>query len=110
MERRRNRRKRIHLPCTLEFFSGISGYGHTYSLSFDGALARCDGLTVPGRPSPKPGDMAVFGFGFRSGGKMETMKVMCRVTHMEGNSFGLQLFSAQLNKRQQTLLLELLGS
>jgi hypothetical protein len=110
MERGRNRRKNVHLSCTLEFYSGVSGYGHTYNLSFDGALVRCDGIAIPGRPSPKLGDPAIFGFSFRNGSRVETLKVACRLAHMDGNCLGLQLFTAGMIKGHQALLLQLLDA
>jgi hypothetical protein len=98
----------MHLACTLEFYSGISGYGHTHNLSFDGALVQCNGMAAPGRAMPKAGDPALFGFSFRNGARLETFKMTCRVTHVDGNRFSLQLFAAGLLKQQQALLLQLL--
>jgi hypothetical protein len=110
MDKRFTRRKSMRLAFTLEFISGMTAYGYTRNLSFDGALVECNGLAIPGRLLPKAGDPAVFSLTFKCANRMVTIRLSSRIVHIQNNTIGLQLFLAGALLAHKNLLTQLLNS
>ncbi|MFM8330614.1 MAG: hypothetical protein ACKN9T_02900 [Candidatus Methylumidiphilus sp.] len=100
----RTRHRAIHLPCIL-----AAGYhffrGNTCELSEEEAAVQIPSLAYPGVKSPAHGVAAVLTLGLgRGGGAMrEILKIPCKVTYIATTVVGLQLYTQDLDERQQKI-------
>lgn len=107
-ERRKHQRTRARIPCELIVSATGKRYaGHTKSLSLGGAeFEAAESLTRPGR-AVAAGSVGLLSLMVRKGGRLDVLKVPCRIRYLAANSAGLE-FTAAFSLAADKAILEYL--
>ena len=109
-ERRKFPRRQVKLSCRMQLGSGVLLHGKTHDLSLEGAMMETRPL--PGHQqnmTPKAGDLGFLILHFKKQGISESMKIRCRIVHIQANRIGLFLISSNLSemdKQNMAMILE----
>lgn len=94
-DRRKNLRTRARIPCDLIISATGKRYsGNTKNISFGGAeIEAAESLTRPGQ-AVVAGSGGLLCLMVRRGGRLDVLKVPCRIRYVAANSAGLEFTAA----------------
>jgi len=102
IERRKFSRKKIKLSCYLQIRSGVRVRGFTHDLSQEGAMAEFQGLPrCQQNTASKSGDTGSLMLLYHKQGTPESMKIGCRVMHIQVNRIGLSLLYSKISDQDK---------
>ena len=110
IERRSSVRKPIRMTCSVQFSSGITINGNTRNISLGGVEIETTSVSGNKDRILAPGELGLLTLIFRKGGAPESIMVQCQVIQVLGNGLGLSASFSDLNKREQDMLGQIIGS
>ena len=110
VERRQFERKAIRMACVVQFSSGASIEGNTVDISFSGVAIESSSLAGSFQGRISPGDGGLLTLKFKKGAVTGVLKARCQVMHLLANGMGLSVRFADMNRREQDWLGEMLDS
>ncbi len=110
IERRSSVRKPIRMACGVQFSSGITISGNTRNISLGGVEIETTSVSGNKDRILTPGELGLLTLKFRKGGAPESIIVQCQVVQVLGNGLGLSASFSDLNKREQDMLGQIIGS
>ena len=98
------------MACGVQFSSGITINGNTRNVSLGGVEIETTSMSGNKAVTLTPGELGLLTLKFRKGGAPESIMVQCQVIQVLGNGLGLSACFSELNKHEQNMLGQIIGS
>ena len=110
IERRRQVRRRVRIPCVLQFQSGVTVRGFTQDLSLGGVSVETSAMAGPRKLQLAPGDCGLLTLKYTRGDVADAILLQCRVIHAGPHGIGLSVRISELGRRDRERLGSLIAS
>lgn len=110
IERRKQVRRRVRIPCVLQFQTGITVRGFTQDLSLGGVSVETGSMAGPRKLELSPGDAGLLTLKYTHGDVTDAILLQCRVIHSGPHGIGLSVRISELGRKDQQRLGSLIAS
>ncbi len=110
IERRKQIRRRVRIPCVLQFQSGITVRGFTQDLSLSGVSVETGAMAGPRKLELAPGDSGLLTLKCTRGDVVDAILLQCRVVHAGPHGIGLSVRISELGRKDREELGKMIAS
>lgn len=110
VERRKQIRRRLRIPCVAQFQSGVTVRGFTRDVSLGGATVETTGISDPRQRQLSPGDSGLLTLRFSRGDATDSILLQCRVVHVGPHGIGLSVRISELGRKDRDRLGRMIAS
>ena len=110
IERRKQVRRRVRIPCVLQFQTGVTVRGFTQDLSLAGVSVETSAMAGPRKLELAPGDAGLLTLKCARGDVTDAILLQCRVVHAGPQGIGLSVRISELGRKDRERLGSLIAS
>ena len=110
IERRKQIRRRVRIPCVLQFQNGVTIRGFTQDVSLSGVSVETNAMSGPRKLELAPGDSGLLTLKYTRGDVVDSILLQCRVVHAGPHGIGLSVRISELGRKDRERLGSLIAS